>query len=667
MLKLIVQEPGSDPREVILEKDSYTIGRSQSNDIVVKDAMASREHAVVRIENDGLYIEDCNSTGGVFVDNSQIERKTSLQDGATIEFGLTRIHVVASEAPEKPLELENNDETKVLSPDQYQQLLSLKDEGEPQQVPKAELGGKIDKTVIFHPVSSEAPPPSYHKLYIVSENDNGKEYLLSESENIMGRAPDCHIQVKDQMASGKHAVIRVLNDKCTLKDLKSTNGVSLNGKRIRDEHDLNDGDEIEIGEVKFKFVHKDAVFSKERRPPGAAGIFRTIKADRPKLIAGGLVGVVLLLFLFIIFGGNETEQTRVEKTAGGQREQTGEEKKTPPSEARQKTADASEKARNEKKIKNYLDMARAYENHQLWQSAIDTYEAVLAVDPEYGGVKEAIQNVTLEKKNQSALNQAKELLAQEKYDDALAKLTQIPAGSYYYDKAGAMKAELEEKRAQQKAAAAKKAREKARAEAVKPEGGGEAATEASSKRVDRAVNHYRAGDIEKALGSLDNVADPASSKAGSMRKRILEAQKIYQSGIAAADRKETGKALKAFYALSKVDNKISGDGAGFFLRRLGSTVADQFSDQANTALAAQRYQETRDKIVKALQIKPDHAKANEIRKELIVKAKKLFEKGYILEDLDPEQAVNLWKQVMDICPEDHAYYQKAKSHIAQYE
>jgi hypothetical protein len=52
---------------------------------------------------------------------------------------------------------------------------------------------------------------------------------------------------------------------------------------------------------------------------------------------------------------------------------------------------------------------------------------------------------------------------------------------------------------------------------------------------------------------------------------------------------------------------------------------------------------------------------------LAEKAKRLYEDGYILEELNPTQAIQKWKMVLEMCPPENEYYQKAKSQIAKYE
>jgi Protein of unknown function (DUF3662)/FHA domain len=75
---------------------------------------------------------------------------------------------------------------------------------------------------------------------------------LSEQPVVIGRAPECNIQLGDTNVSRKHAEIRPRGTGYVLVDLNSTNGVRVNGLRVA-EQVLVDGDEILIGNTRMIF------------------------------------------------------------------------------------------------------------------------------------------------------------------------------------------------------------------------------------------------------------------------------------------------------------------------------------------------------------------------------------------------------------------------------
>ncbi len=78
-----------------------------------------------------------------------------------------------------------------------------------------------------------------------------KEILLGENTSI-GRSPTNDIVLKEAKVSRQHAAINFMNGNFVVVDLKSSNGVLVNVKRI-EEHVLADGDLIQIGSYQFKF------------------------------------------------------------------------------------------------------------------------------------------------------------------------------------------------------------------------------------------------------------------------------------------------------------------------------------------------------------------------------------------------------------------------------
>ncbi|MDB9822157.1 FHA domain-containing protein [Deltaproteobacteria bacterium] len=85
--------------------------------------------------------------------------------------------------------------------------------------------------------------------------EDKQRVLLGENEAIIGRIPDCEIQLLVENVSRKHARIIYRNEEYQVEDLGSTNGIYVNGikveKCILREHDI-----IEIGGVKILFIEE---------------------------------------------------------------------------------------------------------------------------------------------------------------------------------------------------------------------------------------------------------------------------------------------------------------------------------------------------------------------------------------------------------------------------
>ncbi|MFI5317471.1 MAG: FHA domain-containing protein [Myxococcota bacterium] len=78
-------------------------------------------------------------------------------------------------------------------------------------------------------------------------------FVIAKTETLIGRAPTCDLQIPDDSMSREHAVVLCDGEDATLEDLQSTNGVKVNGKRVRST-ELAHGDEIEIGQTRMVFT-----------------------------------------------------------------------------------------------------------------------------------------------------------------------------------------------------------------------------------------------------------------------------------------------------------------------------------------------------------------------------------------------------------------------------
>jgi pSer/pThr/pTyr-binding forkhead associated (FHA) protein len=93
------------------------------------------------------------------------------------------------------------------------------------------------------------------KIVISNGGFDGMEYVLRAEETLIGRNPTTDVTLLDENISREHALILFdsESDAYVIEDLQSTNGTKVNGKGIRT-HELQAGDEIQVGHTKFQFV-----------------------------------------------------------------------------------------------------------------------------------------------------------------------------------------------------------------------------------------------------------------------------------------------------------------------------------------------------------------------------------------------------------------------------
>ena len=80
-----------------------------------------------------------------------------------------------------------------------------------------------------------------------------KEIPLLKERMSIGRKAHNDIQIDNMAISGEHAAVVTILSDSFLEDLNSTNGTLVNGQSVK-KHFLKDGDVIELGKYKMKYL-----------------------------------------------------------------------------------------------------------------------------------------------------------------------------------------------------------------------------------------------------------------------------------------------------------------------------------------------------------------------------------------------------------------------------
>ena len=115
-----------------------------------------------------------------------------------------------------------------------------------------ELGkGRFGCVASFVEGEEELPPqPAGGQPTLVLSD--GRAFRLVKPFLTIGRLPECDLVLDDPGASRQHASIRRVQGAWVIADLGSTNGTLVNGHPVN-EHELQDGDTVTIGESDLAF------------------------------------------------------------------------------------------------------------------------------------------------------------------------------------------------------------------------------------------------------------------------------------------------------------------------------------------------------------------------------------------------------------------------------
>jgi len=91
------------------------------------------------------------------------------------------------------------------------------------------------------------------RLVVLTKEKSSIVFQIKEKKCEIGRASTNAIIINDDKISNFHAQILNENHQIWIEDLKSTNGVFVNGKKIKKRQLLHDGSLIKLGSTILKF------------------------------------------------------------------------------------------------------------------------------------------------------------------------------------------------------------------------------------------------------------------------------------------------------------------------------------------------------------------------------------------------------------------------------
>src|SRR5882757_9774111 len=111
------------------------------------------------------------------------------------------------------------------------------------------------------------------RILLASEGKTVVERELKPGRLVIGRTPDNDLQIDSKFISRHHCQIVTQDDSCVIEDLNSTNGISVQSKRVR-RYNLNDGDVVQVGQHEIMYI--------DERAPRMRGLNDTAENELPE-------------------------------------------------------------------------------------------------------------------------------------------------------------------------------------------------------------------------------------------------------------------------------------------------------------------------------------------------------------------------------------------------
>lgn len=219
--KLILLNPNGPEQEFDLAKTSISLGRSNTNDIILNDVRISRNHAILESTPHGITLVDLGSSNGTRLNGVRIERAT-LKPGDTISLGNQQLKYRV-EDPSEDAGL-----TKIDSQMEFDQTMN-----------QEYLPVMIDET-------------STPSLVVFTGDKTWRVDLNNLDQAIIGRDESCAVYIDASKVSRRHAEVQHVSGAFVLKDLGSTNGTWIGSQKV-EHHILEDGDVFRVGPAQIIF------------------------------------------------------------------------------------------------------------------------------------------------------------------------------------------------------------------------------------------------------------------------------------------------------------------------------------------------------------------------------------------------------------------------------
>ncbi len=204
------------------------VGRAADNDVILESPMVSSHHLSLTIDEAGeVVVMDLGSLNGTRLNEQPLapRRAALLKPGDLVqlhEFAFT----VRPVTPPGPA---------------------------PATAPM-QVSVRPAPPVVFRSVGPSAASSSVPGEQARPSGVTRMLSMETQESITIGRARDNAITLDHPRVSRYHALIERLGTRRRIKDLKSSNGVFVNGQRIEGEAWLSDGDEIHIGPVKLRLA-----------------------------------------------------------------------------------------------------------------------------------------------------------------------------------------------------------------------------------------------------------------------------------------------------------------------------------------------------------------------------------------------------------------------------
>ena len=246
-------------QQLDLTKGRFLIGRNTEADICLDNVMISRSHAAIYQSEGRWVIEDLTSRKGVYI-NGKLVKKSVLNDRDIVAVGKYMLTFEqSSDDLERELAIAGN-EPGAQFKSSIEQMVGYV-AGHPPVSKRSTADVDVDEETMaistgqLKIIRDEMTKRSRSHFVALTPMDRSV-YPLDKRRVSIGRGAEADIRLSGGLTIGKvHATVTEEEQSYILEHSSGIAAIKLNGKRwSKSKHYLKDGDIVEIGAHKLKFV-----------------------------------------------------------------------------------------------------------------------------------------------------------------------------------------------------------------------------------------------------------------------------------------------------------------------------------------------------------------------------------------------------------------------------
>jgi pSer/pThr/pTyr-binding forkhead associated (FHA) protein len=283
------------------------------------------------------------------------------------------------------------------------------------------------------------------RLEILKGNEAGAQFRIAGARVVFGRASDCDVVITDPSVSRNHAELIRVEGGYLLKDLKSSNGIFVNGKKIT-EHYLMSADIFTIGNHAYRYMEIESAvsnYSTQQRMDGTIpGISTSSSGDivvpgasasggakKKRLIIYGGIGSVffLLIILMMIGGGEQTPKKPADQKTPTTDAAVSELEKGEPEEPVYATKVPDDMREFFNKANEYYFEGKRELRMKNYVRAIESFKKAVTFYPNHAKSNFYIKTINekVKAESETQMKIGKQMLTQHRYDDAIRSFNEV--------------------------------------------------------------------------------------------------------------------------------------------------------------------------------------------------------------------------------------------------